>query len=74
MRKDLDKYFYCTGCIWDTTCDNSTITINGSIYHIAPGGECDDYSPADGSDAVDFYRRDLAERAGIYNSLVEEYQ
>ncbi len=74
MRKDLEKYFYCTGCIWDNVCDNESVSVNGTVYHIAPGGECDDYTPAGQSDAVAYYRQDLAERANLYNSLVEEYQ
>lgn len=73
-------YFYCETCLWDGVCDELTVDIPGTRRRkkarIELGG-CKHYTPAEDSDtvgAVEYYKRDLDERAAVYRRLIDEFQ
>ena len=55
-----EKEYGCNGCIWNEDCD----------YDV----RCDNYTPSDDTDDVEYYMNDLSIRAQIYEGLVDEQQ
>ena len=83
-----NDYYDCETCLWDGICDQLTFEIPGTTYFPSENGVrksrvyvpkewCRYYTPLLGQEnlsAVEYYQRDLDERAATYQHLIAEFQ
>ena len=63
----------CENCLWGNTCYSHEIDID-DFGNILEKGTCSQFEPIDDNYGLRAYQDDLAMRAELYQSLVEEYQ
>lgn len=88
LRDLTNDYYDCGTCLWDGVCDQLTFEIPGATYFPSESGvrKSRVYVPIEGCryytplleqeyiSEVEYYQRNLDERAAVYQRLIDEFQ